>query len=80
MTQRQLRRLGIGPPSGALRLRILQLPPLRAILIWDNLSGHYSESIVSWLLAQGVLPLYTPLSGSWLNMTEPRPSHYRDAA
>jgi hypothetical protein len=47
-----------------------ELPPLRAILIWDNLAGHESASIVTWLFAQGVLPLYTPLSGSWLNMTE----------
>jgi DDE superfamily endonuclease len=46
------------------------LPPLRAILIWDNLAGHVSAGIVAWLFAQGVLPLYTPLSGSWLNMTE----------
>jgi hypothetical protein len=46
------------------------LPPLRAILIWDNLAGHESADIVTWLFAQGVLPLYTPLSGSWLNMTE----------
>ena len=48
----------------------IPLPPLRAILIWDNLAGHESASIVTWLFAQGVLPLYTPLSGSWLNMTE----------
>ena len=46
------------------------LPPLRAILIWDNLTGHTSAAIVAWLFAHGVLPLYTPLSGSWLNMTE----------
>lgn len=45
-------------------------PPLRAILIWDNLAGHTSEAIVTWLAAQGVLVLYTPLSGSWLNMAE----------
>jgi hypothetical protein len=25
---------------------------------------------VRWLLAHGVMPLYTPLSGSWLNMAE----------
>lgn len=48
----------------------VSLPPLRAILIWDNLAGHCSASIVCWLFAQGVLPLYTPLSGSWLNMAE----------
>lgn len=46
------------------------LPPLRLILVWDNLRGHHSHEIVQWLLAQGILPLYTPLSGSWLNMAE----------
>lgn len=46
------------------------LPPLRAILVWDNLAGHLSWSIVNWLFQQGVLPLYTPLGGSWLNMAE----------
>jgi hypothetical protein len=48
----------------------LPLPPLRLILIWDNLAGHLSSSIVIWLYAHGVMPLYTPLSGSWLNMAE----------
>jgi hypothetical protein len=46
------------------------LPPLRLILIWDNLAGHLSWSIVHWLFGQGVMPLYTPLSGSWLNLAE----------
>jgi hypothetical protein len=46
------------------------LPPLRLILIWDNLAGHLSYPIVRWLLQHGVMPLYTPLSGSWLNMAE----------
>jgi len=46
------------------------LPPLRLILVWDNLAGHLSWAIVRWLFAQGVMPLYTPLSGSWLNMAE----------
>jgi hypothetical protein len=46
------------------------LPPLRLILIWDNLTGHLSWSIVHWLFGQGVMPLYTPLSGSWLNLAE----------
>lgn len=45
-------------------------PPLRLILIWDNLAGHKSAELVRWLYAQGILPLYTPLSGSWLNMAE----------
>lgn len=46
------------------------LPPLRLILVWDNLAGHLSWSIVRWLFHHGVLPLNTPLSGSWLNMAE----------
>ena len=49
---------------------ITSLPPLRAILVWDNLAGHLSWSIVHWLFQHGVMPLYTPLSGSWLNMAE----------
>jgi hypothetical protein len=46
------------------------LPPLRLLLIWDNLAGHTSWAMVRWLFQQGVMPLYTPLSGSWLNMAE----------
>jgi transposase len=46
------------------------LPPLRIILIWDNLTGHYTPEVVIWLFAHEILPLYTPLSGSWLNMAE----------
>jgi DDE superfamily endonuclease len=48
----------------------LPLPPLRLILVWDNLAGHLSTEIVTWLFVHGVMPLYTPLSGSWLNMAE----------
>lgn len=46
------------------------LPPLRMLLVWDNLAGHLTPSVVLWLFAHGVMPLYTPLSGSWLNMAE----------
>lgn len=46
------------------------LPPLRLLLVWDNLTGHLTTSMVAWLFAHGVMPLYTPLSGSWLNMAE----------
>jgi hypothetical protein len=46
------------------------LPPLRLILVWDNLAGHLSYAIVRWLFQHGIMPLYTPLSGSWLNMAE----------
>jgi hypothetical protein len=46
------------------------MTPLRLILIWDNLAGHLSVALVLWLYRHGVLPLYTPLSGSWLNLAE----------
>lgn len=46
------------------------LPPLRLLLVLDNLSGHYTVSFVLWLFAHGIMPLYTPLGGSWLNMAE----------
>jgi hypothetical protein len=47
-----------------------KLPSLRMLLIWDNLQGHYTPEMVLWLFAHGVMPLYTPLGGSWLNMAE----------
>jgi hypothetical protein len=47
-----------------------ELPPLRLLLVLDNLAGHKTPAFVVWLLAQGILPLYTPLGGSWLNMAE----------
>lgn len=46
------------------------LPPLRLVLIWDNLAGHLSGSMMAWLFQHGVMPLYTPLAGAWLNMAE----------
>jgi DDE superfamily endonuclease len=47
-----------------------ELPPLRMLLIWDNLKGHHTPTFVTWLMAHGIMPLYTPLGGSWLNMAE----------
>lgn len=47
-----------------------ELPPLRLLLVLDNLTGHYTADFVRWLFAQGIMPLYTPLGGSWLNMAE----------
>lgn len=46
------------------------VPRLRMLLIWDNLRGHYTMDMVDWLVGRGILPLYTPLGGSWLNMAE----------
>lgn len=47
-----------------------ELPPLRLLLILDNLAGHKTPAFVLWLVAHGIMPLYTPLGASWLNMTE----------
>jgi hypothetical protein len=47
-----------------------RLPPLQMLLVMDNLAGHLTASFVVWLFEHGIMPLYTPLSGSWLNMTE----------
>ena len=46
------------------------LPPLRLLLVMDNLQGHQTPAFVLWLFEHGILPLYTPLGGSWLNMAE----------
>ena len=47
-----------------------ELPPLRALLVMDNLAGHKTPSFVQWLIEHGICPLYTPLGGSWLNISE----------
>jgi DDE superfamily endonuclease len=47
-----------------------ELPPLRMLLVLDNLAGHKTPEFVCWLFAHGVMPLYTPVGGSWLNMAE----------
>jgi hypothetical protein len=46
------------------------LPPLRMLLIWDNLRGHYTIDLLIWLFGHGIMPLFTPIGGSWLNMAE----------
>jgi hypothetical protein len=45
-------------------------PPLRIVLVLDNLAGHLSYDLVRWFFDHGVMPLYTPVGGSWLNMAE----------
>jgi hypothetical protein len=42
----------------------------RIILVWDTLAGHVTDEMVDWLLDHGMLPLSTPVSGSWFTMTE----------
>lgn len=46
------------------------LPPLRLILVLDNLVGHHHPDWLCWCFAHGILPIFTPLAGSWLNMAE----------
>lgn len=47
-----------------------QLPTLRMLLVLDNLAGHKTPEMVLWMSSRGIMALYTPLSGSWLNMAE----------
>ncbi len=47
-----------------------RVPALRGILIWDNLAGHRNFDLGQWLRRQGVMVVFTPLGGSWLNMAE----------
>jgi hypothetical protein len=47
-----------------------ELPPLRMLLVLDNLAGHKTPELVCWLFENGIMPLYTPVGGSWLNMAE----------
>jgi len=57
---------GLGRP---ITLRAV-MPPLRMLLVLDNLAGHRTPELILWLFDHGVMPLYTPLGGSWLNMAE----------
>ncbi len=69
---------GVGPGlewgewgcSEAILARLAAPPPIRLVLVWDNLAGHKSEAIVQWCVERGILLLYTPIGGSWLNMAE----------
>jgi len=40
------------------------------LLVLDNLAGHKTPALFCWLCTHGILPLYTPLGGSWLNLAE----------
>lgn len=46
------------------------LPPLRMLLVWDNIIGHLNAELLVWMFSKGIMVLYTPLGGSWLNMAE----------
>lgn len=61
-----------------------ELPPLRVLLVMDNLVGHTTPELLIWMFQRGILPLYTPLSGSWLNWQSrsrglPSDEHWKDS-
>ena len=49
---------------------LAELPPLRRLLVLDDLAGHKTPERVCWLFDHGIMPLYTPVGGSWLNRAE----------
>jgi hypothetical protein len=46
------------------------LPPLRRLLGLDNLAGQHTPCWLIGCFQHGILPIYTPLGGSWLNLAE----------
>ena len=40
------------------------------LLVWDNLIGHLNAELLLWIFSKGDMVLYTPLGGSWSNMSE----------
>lgn len=53
---------GAGSPNG-------MAPPNRSASS-TRCAEHRTVSLVLWFFAHGIMPLYTPLGGSWLNMAE----------
>lgn len=47
-----------------------KLPRLRMLLVMDNRTGHRTPSVMLWLFERGIMPLFTPLGGSWLTMAK----------
>jgi hypothetical protein len=45
-------------------------PPLRLLLVMDNLIGHQNPAWLVWCFQHGILPIDTPVGGSWLNRAE----------
>ena len=47
-----------------------EVPPLRMLVVLDNLSGHDTVDFVLWLFAHGSMPRSTPRGGSYVTMAE----------
>ena len=43
-----------------------ELPPLRMLLVLDNLTGHKTPEPLLWLFARGIMPLYTPCLSAFM--------------
>src|SRR3954451_18158260 len=41
-----------------------RLPPLRLLLVWDNLAGHKSTEMVLWLCQHGIMPNFRTLAAA----------------
>jgi hypothetical protein len=40
------------------------------LVVWDTLTGDYTVDFVVWLFEHGIMPFFTPLGGSSLNMAK----------
>lgn len=48
----------------------LDAPTPRILLVWDNLTGHYTVNLILWLFDRGIMLLCTRLGGSHLTTAE----------
>ena len=64
------------PATGILRAKGVVSAPNAVLHPWlqeqlsQVLAGHLSCDLVLWFFEHGIMPLYTPIGGSWLNMAE----------
>jgi hypothetical protein len=67
--QESRRRWACGQEGRSVRITLPQaVPPLRMLVVLDNLSGHDTVAFVRWLFAHGSRPLSTPRGGSYVTM------------
>ena len=50
----------------SIRITLPAEPPLRMLLVLDNLAGHKMPSFLCWCFEPQIMPLYTPLGGSYV--------------
>src|SRR3954453_20979098 len=59
-----------GGPDEALQLAARPTPAAAVAGVGQSHRPQDARPLVLWLCAHGVMPLYTPVGGSWLNMAE----------